>query len=52
MARKRRKSSKRRGRSVAHPTFAGRKYDCRGKRVRTGKGRKKSPRVFCAKQKK
>lgn len=34
--------------SVAKPTFGGKKYDCYGKRVRTGKGKKTAPRVFCA----
>lgn len=37
---------------VAHPTYAGIRYDCYGKRVKAGKGRKKVARVFCAKDQK
>lgn len=37
------------GRHVTYTKFAGKSYDCYGKHVRSGKGRKKSPRVFCGK---
>ena len=37
---------------VAHPKYAGQTYDCYGKKVRTGKGKKRAKRVFCGKQKK
>jgi hypothetical protein len=40
------------GKTVAKPQFAGRSYTCSGKRVRTGKGKKKAPRVFCRTEKK
>lgn len=36
---------------VSHPSYAGHKYDCYGKRVRAGRGHKKVARVFCAKDK-
>lgn len=35
---------------VSHPKFAGRQYDCYGKHVRTGRGTKKSPRVYCGRR--
>lgn len=40
------------GKHVGSHTFAGRKFDCAGKRVRSGKSTKKSPRIFCHKEKK
>lgn len=52
MARGRKARKGKKGRTVAHPKFAGRSYLCHGKHVRTGKGRKKAPRVFCGKVKK
>lgn len=35
-------------RTVARPKFAGNQYDCYGKRVKAGRGKKKVARVFCA----
>ena len=55
MAKSRKRRSGKKGRkggtTVAKPKYAGRQYDCYGKRVRTGKGNKKAPRVFCGKLK-
>lgn len=47
---KRRKSAP--GKHVGSHTFGGRKFDCAGKRVRSGKSTKKSPRIFCRRDKK
>jgi hypothetical protein len=46
---KRRKSAP--GKHVGSHTFGGRKFDCAGKRVRSGKSTKKSPRIFCRRDK-
>lgn len=46
----RRKSSKkavRHGKTVASPTFGGKKFKCAGKKVRVGKKTTKVARVFC-----
>lgn len=39
------------GKTVAKPEFAGKKFDCRGKKVRAGKKTKKVARVFCKRMK-
>lgn len=48
-----RKSSKKTspGKKVASPTFGGKKFDCRGKKVRAGKKTTKVARVFCKRMK-
>ena len=56
MARKsptKRKSSKKMspGKKVASPTFGGKKFDCRGRKVRSGKKTAKVARVFCKRMK-
>lgn len=35
------------GKHVGSHTFGGRRFDCAGKRVRSGRAAKKSPRIFC-----
>lgn len=37
------------GKTLASPTFGGRKFKCYGRRVRAGRSRTKRPRVFCRK---
>jgi len=55
-ARKSRKSKAKKAAStagrthVANHKFAGREYDCYGKRVKAGRGNKKVPRIFCARK--
>ncbi len=39
------------GKPVGAHTFAGRKFNCAGKRVRAGKSSKRVPRIFCRKEK-
>lgn len=52
-AKRSRKSSKKHyaGKKVASPTFSGKKFDCRGKKVRSGKKTAKVARVFCRRMK-
>lgn len=52
-ARRARRSSKKHspGKKVAAPSFGGKKFDCRGKKVRAGKSTKKVARVFCHRMK-
>ena len=54
MAKKRRTTRARRrsgGRTVAKPSFGGKKFICRGKRVRVRKSSsKRSARVYCARK--
>lgn len=53
MAKRSRKRAKAKGpkRYVSHPKYAGKQYDCYGRHVRSGKGKRKSPRVYCGAQK-
>jgi len=47
-----RKSSGRHGaKTVARPHYSKHSYECYGKHVRTGKGSKRAPRVFCGRMK-
>lgn len=43
------KAAKLPGKTIAHHGFESRKFRCYGKRVRSGKSAKTTPRIFCAK---
>lgn len=47
---RRRGRGKHRGKRVTGASFGKRKFGCYGKRVKTGKGSKRVPRVFCSRE--